>query len=317
MKPVRSPFAKLALGLGIVAIATVGGIAATRPAPTKVFGSIEPGRYEKTMPEGTLTRSYILRVPKSYDPKRPTPLVVVLHGFTATAKIAEVYTGMADKAEKEGYIAIFPDGSGKTEGWNAGFLNLGVGGADDVKFIGDVLDQAEKDLNVDVHRVYVAGHSSGGMMANLLGAKLGKRLAAIAPVSGAIGFDRGTNPPHIPDPEAPLSVILFHSIPDNTVAYDHGDKILLKNVISAPDTAKWWAAKDGCGLTAKRLTLNDGDNTVDTYTGGKDGTEVVLVTSVKGSHDWPGGIGLSGNEKASRINAADMIFDFFNKHARK
>ena len=39
-----------------------------------------PGDYEFSMEHGGLTRKYLVHVPASYDPARPVPLLVSLHG---------------------------------------------------------------------------------------------------------------------------------------------------------------------------------------------------------------------------------------------
>src|SRR5579862_1087288 len=136
---------------------------------------VEPGRYVKTLREGTLDRNYVLLVPKSYDNRTNLPVVVLLHGWTGSADDILANSGFGGKAEKEGFILAVPngtDGIGQLTGWNTGFLNLGDPKADDVKFTSDILDQVEKDLCVDENRVYVAGHSNGAMMAYDLAANL-------------------------------------------------------------------------------------------------------------------------------------------------
>jgi polyhydroxybutyrate depolymerase len=246
---------------------------------------VDPGKYVKTIKEGQLERSYILRVPKNYDNKTNLPLVLVYHGWTSNAQQADVYTEFGAKAEKEGFILVIPDGTpgiGKLKGWNAGILNLGAADVDDVKLTSDLLDSVEKDLYVDESRVYVAGHSNGAMMAYDLGAKLGNRIAAIGVVSGTIG-----TPDHqCENPQGPVSAIIFHGKADNTVPYDDTAKSALIKCTSAPDSAKWWAQKDGCAA-ATRTTQDDGDVIIDDYKGGKNGTEVELVSLVKGNHSWP------------------------------
>src|ERR1700722_2026552 len=130
------------------------------------------GEHTETIDEGGTKRTYLARVPTGYDGKKKLPLVVMLHGWTSSAKGVEVYTNMGKEADLDGFLLVMPDGLGSPQGWNCGFLNLGGKDADDVKFLTDVLDEIEKKAKIDDKRVYFAGHSNGGMMAYVMGSKL-------------------------------------------------------------------------------------------------------------------------------------------------
>lgn len=270
-----------------------------------------PGRYVETLSWGGKTRRFILRVPKSYS-GRKTPAVMVLHGWTASAEDAEQYTRMAERAEKEGWIAVFPDGIGNPQGWNAGFIDLtGMNRPDDLGFLNATLDQVEREINVDKDREYVAGHSNGAFMANYLGAKLGARLAAIGSMAGTVGLRPGVE---IPTPIAPISVILLHGKADNLVAYAPGASALLANE-GAVASARFWAKEDGCKPEPE--TTVKGRVTIDRYKGGKDGTEVELVSVDGAPHDWWGGIGRNGDVPTYDAPAADLIMAFFKAHPKR
>jgi polyhydroxybutyrate depolymerase len=257
-------------------------------------------------------------VPPGYDGATPIPVVVVLHGWSANAEEAEVYTQMAKEGDANGFATIFPDGTGSPgmKGWNAGFINLsGRDSVDDVGFVNDALDRAERELNVDKREEFVCGHSNGAFLANLIGAKLSRRVAAIGSVAGTIGLGGK----EIPDAVGPISVILIHSIDDRMVSYGPGHRALLSGV-GAQDSAKWWAKEDGCSLTPSVSDL--GAATRALYTGGLDGTEVELVSVLHGSHNWPGGYFVDPDrrpalETQSGVNAADLLWDFFKSHPKQ
>ena len=294
------------LALPLVAVACAAGLRNSRPAtPPKA-----PGRYVETLDWGGLRRRFILRVPKSYRGGK-VPVVMVLHGWTSSAAEAEVSTRMADKAEKEGFVAVFPDGVGEPQGWNAGFIDLTGQKPDDFGFLNAVLDRVEGEIDVDRDREYVAGHSNGAFMANALGAKLGGRLAAIASVAGTVGLRLGQE---IPPPLAPLNVILLHGTGDRMVGYAPSSPALLTNV-GAVASARFWAKADGCDLKPK--TTIEGRVTVDRYRGGEDGTEVELVTVAGAPHDWWGGVGRNGDVPTYGAPAADLVWEFFKTHPRK
>ncbi|MEI6536843.1 MAG: hypothetical protein WCN98_15965, partial [Verrucomicrobiaceae bacterium] len=50
---------------------------APRKAGTDPLG---PGDHTRTLMMGEQKRTYLVHVPKDYDPKKPTPVVLALHG---------------------------------------------------------------------------------------------------------------------------------------------------------------------------------------------------------------------------------------------
>lgn len=290
----------------------VVGFSCAPSAPSKVH--VDPGRYTKTIKIGEMERSYVLRVPKQYDNKTKLPLVILLHGWTSNANQVEVYTQFGAKADKEGFILVSPDGTigiGKNRGWNSGILNLGGADADDVALTETLIDSLEKDMYVDDKRVFVAGHSNGAMMAYQLGGKLGSRIAAIAVVAGTIGTPRN----HVEEPKEPVSAIVIHGKADETVPYDDTSKALLKTT-SAPESAKWWAEKIGCG-SPKHTEQENGRVTFDRYSGGKNGAEVELISIRDGGHMWPNTLGFAGPGSSANLAATDLIWDFFRSHPKR
>ena len=56
-------------------------------------------------------RSYLIRTPdESVMRNGPVPLVLVLHGGGGNAENAEQMTGFTEKARKEGFIVVYPEG---------------------------------------------------------------------------------------------------------------------------------------------------------------------------------------------------------------
>ena len=267
---------------------------------------------------GDLDRTFFLHVPPGYDGLKPIPVVVVLHGWTASAEMAEVYTRMAEEGDAKGFATAFPEGAGNAgaQGWNAGFMNLsGVNNIDDVGFIAKILDQVEGELNVNRKREYVCGHSNGAFLSNFIGSRLANRIAAIGSVAGTIGVGNKD----IPEPVGPVSVILIHGKKDTMVAYGKGSHALL-NGVGAEDSARWWAQRDGCSLVPA-VTQNP-NVTYTLYSGGKSGTEVELVSIANGSHSWPGGYHFDDNhqpalETETGVSAADLLWSFFMAHPKQ
>lgn len=261
-------------------------------------------------------RSYTLHLPPAADASLQ-PLVMVLHGGGGNAANAARMTGMDGIADREGFLVVYPNGSGRFRRlltWNAGnccgrALDEGV---DDVGFLNAVVDDVARRHKVDARRVYVTGMSNGGMMTYRLGCESARRFAAIAPVAGAMNVAC--------KPDAPLSVIAFHGTADRHVRYEGGPP--LANVdrharADAPErqTMDFWRGANGCReQTAERR----GSVTIDRMSGCAAGTEVELVTLEGFGHAWPGGERGSrrGDDPAAVVNASEMIWDFFRRHTR-
>src|SRR5215467_1279540 len=90
------------------AIAGCGSSAAT-PAPDAAGGAGQQ-------------RPYQLVVPAGYDAAHPTPLVVMLHGYTSSGVAEDGYLGWSRLAQQDSFLLALPDGTKDTTGsrfWNA------------------------------------------------------------------------------------------------------------------------------------------------------------------------------------------------------
>jgi len=277
-----------------------------------------PGVYNERLASGGLTRQYLLRVPAAYNRSRALPLVVLLHGWTGSAPTIVANTGFDDKAEREGFVLVAPEGLGRPQAWNVGFLDLtGNRHPNDAAFVADLIGQVEREVGIDPNRVFVAGHSNGAMLAHLVGAKYGDRVAAIGVVSGTIGLpNTQLKVKIVPNPVRPVSAMIIHGKKDGMVAYDASHQALLQG-IGAPRSAQWWAQADGCLPSPSRSVSPNGNVVLDRYVNGRLGTEVDLMTINNGLHEWPGGNAGMGRERTTGVNATDVLWDFFVKHSRQ
>lgn len=179
--------------------------------------ALGPGDHTRTIMIGEQKRTYLVHVPKDYDPKKPAPVVLALHGAAMNGSMMVWFSGLNKTSDKEGFIVVYPSGTGTGPflTWNAGGFNgkMAEGRADDVAFIGKLLDDLGAVVKVDEKRVYACGMSNGGMMSYRLAAELSDRIAAIAPVAGTIAIDESK-------PKRPVPVIHFHGTTDTFVAFE-------------------------------------------------------------------------------------------------
>lgn len=300
-------------------------------APGDALG---PGDHARTLVAGGRERSYLVHVPKSYDGRKPYAVVLVYHGGGSNARQVESFCGLDAKGEEAGFIAVYPDGTGRTiEGyggvltWNGGPRRPGGGDAeqnkvDDVAFTRALLDDLATVANVDQKRVYATGISIGAIMAYRLASELSDRIAAIAPVAGPMGMESCK-------PGRPVSVIHFHGTDDPAVPFLGGKGKIDPSgtdFLSVEHSIRAWVEADGCRAEPMTDELpdkaDDGTRVVrKVHGGGKDGAEVILIIIEGGGHTWPGrefGPELEVLGKSTKdVSANDLMWEFFAKHPMK
>ena len=85
-----------------------------------------------------------------------------------------------------------------------------------------------------------------------------------------------------------------------------------------------WVRANGCAANPTMVKLPDKADdgmrvTRKTWSGGKDGSEVVLIEIEGGGHTWPGmepPVAMLG-KSTKDISANDLMWDFFQKHPMK
>ena len=302
-------------------------------APLSGSAQLAPGRHTLNLTVDGVERTYIVHIPPSYDPSTKAPLVVVLHGGGGTAKSAIWTTEWTKKADMAGFLTVFPNAmardplqrtsfSGNPQLWNDGSDRFYQGqiASDDVSFINVLLDDLSDRFNVDERRVFVTGFSNGASMSFLVGAQLSDRIAAIAPVAGACWFA-----PLVLKRPVPMLYITGTADPLNLIkggvpklANGAGDRVRAKPKPPVRQSILNWVTALGCPRIPARVSDVNGVRT-ETYGPGRNGAEVVYITVDGLGHAWPGGRSLlpesMAGKTSDRVNATDIIWDFFQKHS--
>jgi polyhydroxybutyrate depolymerase len=273
-------------------------------AATAIAAALAPGDHEFALSHGQLRRSYIVHVPPQAATGKPLPAVVNFHGGGAHARAQKEYSRMDETADREGFLAVYPNGSGGIGGrfltWNAGACCgwAAASRVDDVGFTLALLDDLARRVPLDPERIYATGLSNGSMMAYRLAAEAPRRIAAVAGVAGAMTLPRF-------DPALPVPVMHIHSVDDARALYNGGlgpafpftDTRVFHQPVDAM-LAKW-IARDGCppqpqvgNAVHGRPGAADAAHTATRYAYRpcRDGTEVVLWKLTGAGHVWPGGV---------------------------
>ena len=258
-------------------------------------------------------RKYLLYVPKSYDPSKPTPLVISLHAFIEWPDHQRQISHWNDLADEYGFIVVYPMGTGLPLHWGTlareGDENQAQS---DVAFINDLIDKLAVNYNIDKNRIYANGLSNGGGMSFLLACKLDDRVAAIGGVAGAY-----TTPLSECSPSRPMPVIAFHGDADPIVPYEGGSHT--PPGYAFPAIADWvaeWAKNNGCATIPVELPAR-GEVTGIHYINCAQNADVEFYTIHGGGHSWPGGSGLPRfivGKTTQDIDATRVMWDFFREH---
>jgi polyhydroxybutyrate depolymerase len=238
---------------------------------------------------GGKARTYHVHLPLQQT--RAAPLLLVLHGSGGTGAGTITLTHMNDLADKEGVIAVYPDGLSK--GWadGRGASDSDQQGVDDVAFLHQLIKTLQAQYAINPHRIYVAGMSNGGFMTQRLGCELADRIAAIVPVVATLS----TNQAATCAPSRPMPILYVLGENDPLVPYNggtvRGDR---GPILSATDSLTAWAKFNGCTGAPTTLTLPDrvqDDTHVSQtlYANCQGGAQVGLYSVAEGGHTWPSG----------------------------
>ena len=258
-------------------------------------------------------RRYLLYIPESYDPAKPTPLVISMHGFIEWPDHQRQISHWNELADEAGFIVVYPMGTGFPLRWGTLARAGDQGQAQrDVQFISDLIDKLAGEYNIDKDRIYANGLSNGGGMSFLLACQMADRIAAIGGVAGAYSTSWSEC-----SPSRPVPVIAFHGDADPVVPYEGG--IRTSRDYDFPAISDWiaaWAKNNACNLTSEEGPTS-GEVSSIRYTGCAENANVELFTIHGGGHSWPGGDNLPKfivGETTQDIDATRVMWDFFQEH---
>jgi polyhydroxybutyrate depolymerase len=272
-------------------------------------------------------RRYLLHVPPAAG-ERPWPAVILLHGAGGSAAWARDETDLNDSADRDRFVAAYPDGLAIDPNQPSAFLtnpqvwNAGAGpglivnrGPDDVAFLSAVIEDLPRRAPVDPQRIFVTGFSNGAAMTFRLAAERPESIAAIAPVAGYC--------PHVPAVSRPMPTLFIIGDSDPLVPVLGGE-------IRSPwdgrveprppirDSLDRWAAALAGGSAFDLFSVSDEAGVrLEEYRGLPRPFQVLTIAGL--GHHWPGGRSRLKRSIAGppshRIRANDVIWRFFQEVA--
>ncbi|MAI41681.1 MAG: hypothetical protein CMP95_04410 [Gammaproteobacteria bacterium] len=256
-----------------------------------------------------LDRIFYIFIPKTYSNTVDyQPLLFSLHGYGSTAVFHMRYTGFKEVASKEGFIAIFPQGSilksAGTTHWNVGGWTRGST-SDDVGFINDIIDFMTVNYRIDTDRIYSTGMSNGGFMSYHLACNLSEKIAAVASVTGSMTPETYNSC----EPDRPISIMQIHGSHDEVVPY-----LGNQTMKSIDEVMDYWRQNNRCNEVPEIQILPDLTNdklggSQTSYLDCQNDTEIILYLLDGLAHRWP-------LENEADVDAPSTIWQFLSRYDR-
>ena len=293
--------------------------ARNRPTTSTAPPGLPAGEITRILTYVGLERSFILYVPSSVSWDQPVPVVFGFHGGTGNAESAIRMSGFNEVADQNGFIVIYPNGTGRLSEdkfltWNGGTCCGYAQGknVDDVGFVRAIVIDLQSLLNIDEKRIYAAGMSNGGILTHRLACEAADLFAAVAAVAGTLNLVSCA-------PSQPISVIEFHGTADQHIPYDGGvgpESLVSVDFTSVKDSVEFWSVFNRCSSKPQMDSFDDIQH--ETWTGCAGSTAVELYTVIGGGHSWPGGQGgwPGADQPTQTISATQLIWEFFTAHPK-
>jgi polyhydroxybutyrate depolymerase len=300
-------------------------------------------------------RRYLVYAPTSL-PAKPTPVVLVFPGYSASAEAAAFYythTRFERLADRDGFIVVYgnglpnpPDARDKPSMPKGGFLQGCLadhtGEGIDVAYVRRIVAQLETELLIDRSRIYATGLSAGGGMAFALALEAPDLVAAIAPVAPLPFQPRGPwlHACHPRPGHERISIAMVAATNDPFVSYLPGgsreypaarypgmeatrDAWLAAMKISGPpeifafpDKVRGDSHQPHTGRTASTITRHR-------YRPGPAGQELWYYRADGMGHWWPNpaqswtGLWERFGKTNQDIDFADEAWEFFQRHSKR
>ncbi|MEP6491915.1 MAG: phospholipase [bacterium] len=160
---------------------------------------------------GDANRRAYLRVPPTYRPNAPAPLLIAFHG--AGGRGTDWMGTYAARADAAGMILLAPDSVGQT--WDAVTADFGP----DVALVNNVVDQLFDRYAIDAQRIGLIGFSDGASYAISLGIANGDNVHQV------IGFSPGFYV--IAAQHGQPGFFISHGTSDPVLAIDQSSRVIV------------------------------------------------------------------------------------------
>ena len=268
-----------------------------------------------------LTRDYKLYVPPQHA-DRALPLVVMLHGCTQNPDDFAAGTDMNARAREQGFFVLYPaqsqDGNAQ-RCWNWFARAHQQRGSGEPALLAAMTQFMMARYGLDSQRVYIAGLSAGGAMADIVAAAYPEIFAGVGVhsglprgsatnVAGAFAAMKNAEPTARSAAKvinSTVPTIVFHGDADPTVHPKNGEQViaaLLRGVKSYEPRLEQGTARGGRNYTRSTYRTESGETIAEHWL-------------VKGAgHAWSGGSSHGSYTDARGPDATREMLRFFFEH---
>ena len=272
---------------------------------------------------GGQPRTFLVHVPANVT-SNPGAVLVFHGGSIGSAAQLQGNIGLDALADRDGFITIYPETSGKN--WTDGRIAT-QGGANDVQFTRDIVAYLQKTYGVSPAKIFATGLSNGGIFDYKLACDAPGLVRAMAPVAANMAEQQKADC----HPSKGTPLMMFMGTADPLMPYEGGypklasmiEKFkgpLTDQMVSSADTAAFWANLNGCGGSTRTNlpdTVSDGTTVTETQFASCNRGDVVLFSINEGGHAWPG-TGKSGGKMTGKntndISANEEMVAFFKQY---
>lgn len=264
-------------------------------------------------------RIYRVFIPSGLRSGR-APVVIALHGAAQTAAEFEADFGINAIAEREQFIAVYPEGLNRV--WEDDRpamirLEFAFRPGKDVPFLRNLARSLIDEGLADPNRIYLTGLSMGGFMTAKMGCMHSELFAAIA-IIAATAPDKYRQTCR---PMRAVPALVMHGTFDPISSW-YGMPIPGLQLMSAVETARFYAQLAGCMNTSDmEVPSRDRSVVVRQWTLCKDNAAVELYQITGGGHMPPSTqpgrgetfVSIFLGERSHAIDAAEEIWRFFRQ----
>lgn len=237
-------------------------------------------------------RSYLIWVPRGYNPANPTPVMVGYSAYQDSTENFRNYSRLRESSVGRNAIIVYPRAIGAS--WE-GSATAATRPGQDIAFVRAMINDVQRYYNIDRRRIYATGMSTGGGMAALSACHMADLFAGVAGVSGAYyaPVNQGCQ-------NLPIAFMAIHGTNDTLTPY-HGTIRRGMRVLPVPELFGSYARRNGCGPGLDRAPLPNATRV--SARGCQKGVQVIQVHG--SNHFW-----------WYSPSAADEMWAFLSRHSK-
>ena len=217
------------------------------------------------------------------------PLILIFHGGGGAQSMARRTRSFANQLLVKGYVVALMNGSSRRGGQNLRTWNGGhccgyamTAGVNEVDYIDKAIAAIAARTALDKSRIFLMGHSNGGMVSYRSPADMQTPVRGIVVISSAMFDDQ-------PPIAQGISAFLTHARDDDNIAFDASFEPKHKRAWNATplpfrQTESRMAHMLGCGSPERQ---SEAGGIARRNRNCAEGADMTVVVSATGGHEWP------------------------------